>query len=171
MRVRLVVLMMVLLGCVGMVWAGPVAVPKKGMATYKGAWFEVKYPVGFKVVVREKAGEENEGRSSALGVSFVSPDGLVEFYVFSPQWNGRSEWILRREGEKQTGYSRKRVDDEIITAVTRKGPGYSRSYADYESPELNTRKIFGYKYASEAAYKAYRPLYLKFKGSLVQYAD
>lgn len=170
MKARLVVLLAAVT-CGAMALAGPIKVPQKGFATYKGAWFDIKYPTGFSVVARETSQDSAEGRSNCLGVSFVSPDGLVEFYVFSPLWNGTSQWIQRREGEKQTGYSRQRSGQTLITFVTRKGPGYSRSYADYENATLNTRKIFGYKYASDAAYKAYKPLYLKFKGSLIQYAD
>lgn len=170
MKIRLIVLLAAVT-CGAMALAGPIKVPQKGFTTYKGAWFDIKYPIGFKVVPREACGDQNEGRSSCLGVSFVSPDGLAEFYVFSPLWNGTSQWIQRREGEKQTGYSRQRSGQTVITYVTRKGPGYSRSYADYENATLNTRKIFGYKYASDAAYRAYKPLYMKFKGSLVQYAD
>jgi hypothetical protein len=58
----------------------------------------------------------------------------------------------------------------VITYVTRQGPGYARSYADHRQYE-SVRWVFGYKYASEAARKAYQPLYLKFLQSLQQFAD
>lgn len=152
------------------VWAGGIAVPNKGFATFKGSWFDIKYPIGFKTVIREPAATGGGDGVACDGVSFISPDGLVEFYIYSPQWSGSPKWILRREGEKQTAYSVKKQGDKTVTYVTRKGPGYMRSYADYRQYE-SVRWVFGYKYASEAARKAYSPLYLKFKQSLKQYAD
>jgi len=139
----------------------------KSVKAYKGAWFDIKYPASFQVKPQQKS-------ASAQGydaVSFLSPDGLVEFYVYSPQWSGEPEWIHRRPGETQTGYSQERAGDKIITYITRKGPGYTRSYADIRQPQLNTRWVFGYRYKNQAAYKQYRPQYMRFKQSLKQYAD
>ncbi len=135
--------------------------------TYKGAFFSICYPASFKVQPQQK---------SATGpgydaVSFVSPDGLAEFYVFSPQWRGEPEWIKRRAGEKQISYKVEENARRRIVYVTRRGPGYQRSYADVYDKQNGTRHVFGFLYKNHAAYRKYRLLYLKFKHSLVQYSD
>lgn len=169
MKQRVMLITVALLWC-AQALAGEIKVPNKGLATFKGAWFDIKYPVGFKTVIREPAATGGGEGKACDGVSFLSPDGLVEFYIYSPQWGGNPQWILRREGEKQTSYRVQREGDKTVTYVTRQGPGYTRSYADYRQYET-VRWVFGYQYASEAARKAYNPLYLKFKQSLQQYAD
>ncbi|MGE5532662.1 MAG: hypothetical protein ACM3VW_11160, partial [Bacteroidota bacterium] len=105
------------------------------------------------------------------GASFLSPDGQVEFYVYSPQWRGQSQWLFKRQGEKAGTKSTQSSKTTSITYMTFTGPGYTRAYADYKSTDGSTRWGLGIKYKSQAAYNAYRPLYLKFKQSLKQYAD
>lgn len=134
---------------------------------YKGAFFSICYPASFKVQPQQK---------SATGpgydaVSFVSPDGLAEFYVFSPQWRGEPEWIKRRAGEKQISYSVEENARRRVVYVTRKGLGYLRSYVDVYDKQSGTRHVFGFRYKNQAAYRQYLPLYLKFKHSLEQYSD
>jgi hypothetical protein len=167
MRLRLPLLLAVTF-CLTTVHADPIRVPNQGLKTYKGAWFEVKYPIGFKVVPRQKC---QSIATEYDAVSFLSADGLVEFYLYSPQWSGTPDWIKQRSGEKLTSKSSERAGNKTITYVTLKGPGYTRSYADYRQPEFNTRWVFGYKYKNSAAYHAYRNLYMQFKQSLKQFAD
>jgi hypothetical protein len=167
MRLRLCLLLAVAL-CLTAAHADPIKIPNQGLKTYKGAWFDVQYPLGFKVVPRQKSATNAEGYDA---VSFLSADGLVEFYVYSPQWSGTSDWTKRRSGEKLTSKSTEQAGDQTITYVTFKGPGYTRSYADYRQPQYNVRWVFGYRYKHSAAYHAYRNLYLQFKQSLKQFAD
>lgn len=162
-RIALVIGLMVLVSVAAMA-AG-------SWKTYTGAWFRVKVPTGFKVEPRElrMVGDKKEFD----GVSCTSPDGKVEFYVYSPQWSGTPKWIALRPGEKQVA---KKVDSgsqRTVTYVTLRGPGgkYERSYADTRGKLDGTRTVFGFRYANQAAYKKYLPLYLQFKKSLVQYAD
>jgi hypothetical protein len=135
--------------------------------TYQGAWFAVRYPASFTIKPQQKSASA-EGYDA---VSFISPDGLVEFYVYSPQWSGEPQWIHRRQGETQTSYSRETARSRTIINVTRQGPGYTRSYADYRDAMCGTRWVFGYQYRNQAAYNKYRAQYLRFKQSLQQYAD
>jgi len=139
----------------------------EGFKKYEGAWFDIRYPASFTVKPQQQSAS-GEGYDA---VSFLAPDGLVEFYIYSPQWSGEPDWIQRRPGETQTSYSRQRDGDKIITYVTRQGPGYTRSWADIRQPAFSTRWVFGYQYQDQDAYRKYRPLYLKFKQSLKQYAD
>ncbi len=134
---------------------------------YEGAWFDIKYPASFTV----KPQQESASGPGVDAVSFLSPDGLVEFYVYSPQWSGEPRWIHRRPGEVQTSYSRETARSRTIIYVTRQGPDYTRSYADYSDAMCGTRWVFGYKYKNQAAYSKYRSRYLTFKQSLQQYAD
>jgi hypothetical protein len=146
----------------------PKADDPEAWATYRGAWFSVRYPEGFRVVPRERSRTKTDGYD---GVSFRSPDGRVEFYVFSPQWNGESEWTRLRSGETEEDRSTEKKGDSQAEQVTVRGPGYSRSWVDVTNAAQNTRHVFGYKYKNAAAYADFRPLYLKFKESLQQFAD
>jgi hypothetical protein len=139
--------------------------------TYTGAWFKVKVPPGFRVEARElrMAGDRREFD----GVSCTSPDGKVEFYVYSPQWSGTPKWIALRAGEKRVDSSVESGAKRTVTYVTIKGPGgrYTRSYADTRGKQDGTRTIYGFQYRDQATYRKYRPPYMQFKKSLVQFAD
>lgn len=129
------------------------------LTTFKGEWFAVRYPASFKAVPSDNA------------ASFLSPDGQAEFYVYSPQWRGQSPWLFKRAGEKAAGKSTQSGKTNSVTYLTFRAPGYTRAYADYQSHDGTTRWGLGIKYKSQSAYNTYRPLYLKFKQSLKQYAD
>ena len=144
----------------------------KSLSTYKGAWFDIQYPVDFKVRPALKSSSSAFGYDSAF---FISPDGMVEFYVFSPLWNGDpSEDIAINlaeeiyETQKQEEKNGKQVRWVTINA---KNKAYSRSYVDTEDTNFNTRLVFGIKYRHQKAYNKYKSAYLKFKKSLKQYAD
>lgn len=66
-------------------------------STYKGAWFDIEYPASFKVENSLKSSTSSEGFDSAF---FTSPDGKVQFYIFSPQWSGKPGDIKIQENEK-----------------------------------------------------------------------
>lgn len=142
-----------------------------GWTLYKGAFFDIKYPSNFTVVKREPGNGTEPGQVD--GASFKSPDGKVEFYVFSPQWSGTPTWYRKRPGESCVSYKQETKNAVVTTWVTYKGPGsmYLRSIVDVQDTKYNTRKIFGFQYRNQSAYQTYRARYLKFKGSLVQYAD
>jgi hypothetical protein len=149
--------------------AAPAMAKASSWKTFKGAWFDVEYPSDFKVV----PGQRSSTTDGVDAASFVSPDGRVEFHVFSPQWTGSPQWILLKSGEKVVERSEEMKDGKRVEWVTIAGPGgtYKRSYAETTNEIENTRRVFGIKYANQAAYDSYRDLYLKFKESLKQYAD
>lgn len=146
----------------------PKADDPEAWATYRGAWFSIKYPEGFRVVPREPSFTARDGYD---GVSFMSPDERVEFYVFSPQWNGESGWTKLRSGETEEERSTEKRGDSQAIFVTVRGPGYSRSWVEVTNAAQNTRHVFGFRYKNAAAYADYQPLYRKFKESLQQFAD
>ena len=82
-------------------------------STYKGAWFEIKYPPGFKVKPGQKSATRVDGYDSAY---FVSPDHNVVFYVFSPQWQGKA-----READVEINPDREVLIEQNVSE--REGPG------------------------------------------------
>ena len=141
----------------------------KGWHTYQGAWFEINYPANFRV-------RSSLRSSSARGydsVFFTTPDGSVEFYVFSPQWNGmpadievqQSEVLVSQNFERKAGKTIRRV------SIRSRDGSYLRAFEDTEDATTNTRKVFGIRYRNQASYDRYRQTYLTFKASLRQFAD
>lgn len=140
-------------------------------ATFTGAWFQVWYPDNFTAVPSLPSGTAQDGFDSAF---FHSPDAQVEFYIFSPQWSGEpsdialdpSRETLRAKETKPSGNGQ-----VTWTTIDAKDGSYARSYQDTVSSGGSVRWVVGIKYASQAAFDRYRSDYLKFKGSLQQYAD
>jgi hypothetical protein len=156
-----------------------------GTKDYKSPWFKVTYPANFSSESKEK--DE---------ATFTSPDGLVEFYVYSPQWSGEPVSYLqplpteRLEEDTTTpsvtpftneyGTSYDKKITRYVTYVAKDG-SYKRSFASItagwvstpESTELTskTNLVFGIKYKDQAAYDTYLESYLAFKKSLVLFAD
>ncbi len=171
----------------------------RGWATYTGAYFTAKYPPGFKPrgSLRPSVSPAPPGSEPYESAFFASPDGLVEFYVFSPQWDGEpTDIILRPETEelvatrtetKEWPYCKDAAGRDMVlrtratwVTIKAKDGSYTRSYVDIrhvyayvgESDDyIISRRTFGFKYASRTAYNRYRDRYLSFQQSLCQYAD
>lgn len=145
--------------------------PPSTAATFKGAWFEVWVPPHFKALPSSNAQSPEVGVDSAF---FRSPEREVEFYVFSPQWNGEPREIaLNPATETLSAKETKTAGGQTVTYYTiqAKDHAYTRSYQDTSSALTNTRLVFGIKYANQAAYDRYRDTYIRFKQSLRQFAD
>ncbi len=136
--------------------------------TYKGAYFEVKYPKGFRARASIRS---DENPDSAF---FTAPDGSVEFYVYSPLWNGEptdieineaTESYVAQNMEEKGGIKIRRV------TIRAKDGSYTRSFEDTENTNTNNRTVFGIKYRNQKAYDQYRQRYLIFKKSIRQFAD
>lgn len=137
---------------------------------YSGAWFDIKYPSNFSVKPSLKSATNANGYESAF---FVSPDRLVEFYVFSPQWSGIATDIALKTTEKITSTQTETSGNTVIkwwTIVAKNGT-YTRSYQEKTDNLSNTNWVIGIKYKNQAAFTKYKKQYLAFKSSLVQYAD
>ncbi len=170
---------MVLPGCLSMlVLAMLVSLPshaggKEETHTYQGAWFTIRYPRGFQVRNGQKGQTSMSGYDSAY---FRSPDGAVEFYVFSPQWSGNPDYVHvdpRREivvaqKTKQAGKRGFQIKTTWMTVQAR-DKSYSRSWVDTRTDD--TRLVFGIRYRDGQALTAYRRQYTAFKKSLQQFAD
>jgi hypothetical protein len=138
--------------------------------TYKGAWFDIKYPSSFTVKPSLKSSTSDKGYESAF---FESPDRLVEFYVFSPQWSGNATDIDVKNSEKITATKTETTGHFIIKwwTIAAKNGSYTRSYQEKTDTQANTNWVIGIKYKNQGAFSKYKKQYLSFKASLVQYAD
>lgn len=139
--------------------------------TFTGAWFEVKYPSDFiaQGSMVSASGEENQFDSAF----FTSPDGEVEFYIFSPQWGGEPTDIALRSNEKEGNRQVKKTANQTVThwTISAKDGSYVRSYQEIRNEMENTVWVVGIKYKNQKAYERYKKQYIAFKSSLQQFAD
>jgi hypothetical protein len=144
--------------------------------TYKGAWFEIRYPAAFKVKPAQKSATSTKGYDS---VYFSSPDNNVIFYVFSPQWQGKL-----RESDVEIDPNHEELIEQNVTqekdqagnfktvrTITAKAKDNSYARAIRDETTDTTRLIFGIKYRNKESYDKYYNNYLLFKKSLQQFAD
>jgi len=127
------------------------ALSDNGWPTYKGAWFSVRHPPEFEVRPSLRSLSAVQGYDSAF---FIGPDAEVEFYAFSPQWNGEpkdiafnpltEEYVSQKE-ERKGG---KQIRWATIKARDNK---YLKSFVDTEDKHLNTRKVFAIRYRDQQA--------------------
>ncbi len=138
---------------------------------HKGAYFEIKYPSSFKA---RPSLASNSFEGSYDSAFFTAPDGSVEFYVFSPLWNGDPKDIqIDPVNEEYVSEDTERKGNVVVrrVAIRAKDFSYRRSFEDSENTENNTRKVFGIKYRDQNAYNRYRRSYLTFKSSLRKFYD
>ncbi len=175
-------------------WGLVVVKDKGAWRTYQGPWFDIDFPAGFSV----SGGTfdlDPKGRLYSDSALFLSlSGGQVQFYVYSPQWSGKSEWAQPRADDMELeiklavtsdAEGAKRLADEKLgevrterrgsktvtwTSVTGPG-GYTRAWVETFDEMTNTNHVFGIRYPDQAAYNKYKARYLKFEESLVQYAD
>jgi len=145
--------------------------PRTRWPKFKGAYFEINYPPGFKAR-RSLPSNSFEGQFDSA--FFTAPDSSLEFYVFSPLWNGQPEDIGRNPAIEDVVSEQPELNGALKTrrgTLKAKDNSYLRSFEDTENTETNTRKVFGIKYKDQAAYAKYRSQYLRFKQSLRQFSD
>lgn len=142
--------------------------PARGVTTFEdGMSFTIDYPSDFTAI--PGLGRDVDPNDPVSSASFRSPDGSVEFYVYSPLWNGEPTDFSPPEGTKVV---EERTGDRVVRRATWKMPGgMTRSFEDTEYPSTNTRRTFGIAYRDRASYEKWRPAYLAFKASLRQFAD
>jgi hypothetical protein len=129
----------------------PALAAEASWPTYQGAWFAISYPAGFTVRPSQKSATRTQGYDS---VFFRSPDGQVEFYVYSPQWRGDPKDIeLNPASEVLVDESREQGTDKLIRRVTIRAQDHSyyKSFVD-ETTSHNTRTVLGIIYRDRNAY-------------------
>jgi hypothetical protein len=100
---------------------------------------------------------------------FVLPSGEVEFYVFSPMWNGNPQESAVKPNEvvvsqRQTRTKSPHGDIVVQWKTWRARNGsYWRAIVDRENVGLNTRVVFGIRYRNAAVLRRYTPAYARSK--------
>ena len=145
--------------------------PQSRWRVHKGPYFEIKYPPLFKARTSLPSNSFEGEYDSAF---FTAPDDSVEFYVFSPLWNGEPTDIeIDPASEDYVSQNTEKKGTIVVRRVTirAKDNRYLRSFEDTEYTVNNTRKVFGFKYRNQSAYNRHRQEYLMFKRSLRQFSD
>jgi len=144
---------------------------------YTGSWFSILVPAGFEA----SPALEAEDRVETEDARFTSPDGAVEFYVYSPQWGGTTDYfglaageVMADESVTEKGEGLNATTMEYKTVRAKDG-SYTRSTVFISKGEADagsmTQHGFGIRYKDQASYDKYKEAYMEFKESLEQYAD
>jgi len=149
---------------------------KGDIGTYNGAWFSVTVPSGFKVSTKaEEVIIDDYTFEETDEANFISEDGKVEFFVYSPQWGGDPNNYLEKWSGEETLSDKTEAEEVMpsnvhrwITYIAADG-SYKRSI--YSRKDESTHLVFGIKYANDSVYEKYSSDYEAFKKSLQQYAD
>lgn len=151
----------------------------KGWKTYDGPWFSVFYPSKWKATPGKTPAGAGGGKSDAA--FFTSPDGSVQFALYSPMWNGNpTDLNIDAKREKQVSrlVTKSQSKDKLKlemqarwTTFRALNGSYTRSIVDVENKTLNVRHVFGFRYKNAATYRKFLPQFQKFKASLEQYSD
>ena len=131
----------------------------------------MEYPSDFSP--RASIVSESKGDGSFDSALFTSPDGNVQFYVYSPQWCGTATDIALKSNEKETAREVKKGKKQTVThwTIADKKWEYTRSYQETRNHKENTCWVIGVQYKDMQAYNKYKKQYLDFKKSLKQFAD
>ena len=154
---------------------------------YLGSWFKISYPADF---IAKPAIASGDFRAEKDEATFSSPDGSVEFFVYSPYAYGTTTYEEPLPTERIVSDTSKLENiqpDYLSPRLTRwvtfaaKDGSYMRSFvsikeAMFDQPDpyghdAQFHHVFGIKYKDQATYDRYLQQYLALKASLVQYAD
>jgi hypothetical protein len=156
-------------------------------STYSGYYFSVEYPSIF-----EPRPIPTNGFAETDEAYFLSPNGLVEFYIYSPLWSGTPDYLTILPTEELVSEKTENAErlplhtvgtHRVLRWVTVKAKdnSYYRSFHSIKSQisdvPTDPRKgrglhhVFGIKYKDEGSYAAYKDQYIAFKNSLQQSAD
>jgi len=143
---------------------------------YNGEWFTIDYPTSFTAQPDGPIEKQEEYTYIITDEArFTSPDGKVEFFVYSPLWSGEpKDYIEVADNEELV--SDKTTPEEVApenvhrwVSVKAKDGSYQRAF--YSKKTMSTHKVFGIKYTDQEAYDKYKAAYTDFKDSLLQYSD
>lgn len=151
---------------------------KVKLASFTGSWFKVEYPSDFAASPTKPKNKFNDYEFIETDEArFTSPDGTVEFFVFSPQWGGDpKDYLIQQANEKTVSSSEDIANSDDPYAVSHhwvtyedKDGKYTRAYHSLMTE--STHHVFGVKYTNRKMYERYKASYLAFKKSLQQFAD
>lgn len=143
---------------------------------YNGSWFSIAYPEEFTPSPTTPVDHYDQYEFVETDEArFVSADGEVEFFVYSPQWGGDpGDYLEVAEGEEVES-DKTEAEEVMPTNIHRwctlksKDGAYTRAF--YSKKTETTHLVFGIRYKSQEVYEQYKEAYIAFKKSLEQYAD
>lgn len=145
---------------------------------YQGQYFSIEYPSNFLAApLKPIIDAEKYKFVDTDEATFTSPDGEVEFFVYSPLWGGEPKsYLIQKENEELTSEKEDSNESEIgwtkhikwVTYTDKEGK-YSRSFVSTKTE--STDLVFGIKSINDAAYEKYKDAYVRFKESLTQFMD
>lgn len=158
-----------------------------GTTLYRGSWFDLEYPQDFIAKPVTPTTVFNEQIYVQTDEAyFTSPDGNVEFFVYSPLSSGNPENYLNVASTEELVSEKTesikeserpgQIGDRIVRWVTIKAKdgSYYRSFVSIKEQVgtgTDLHHLFGIKYHDNESYEKYREAYVAFKESLKQYAD
>ena len=141
-----------------------------GWGSFHGNFFVIGVPPGF--VAKPRGNPGGGGKSDA--VSLWNKASSVEFYVFSPQWNGRAEIMEVAQGaEVLTSKESNRTGSvlEVQLTITARDRSYVRFVISRTKENENTNTTWGIRVPNMKVYEQIRPTYVRWKQTLEQFAD
>jgi hypothetical protein len=127
---------------------------------FSGPVFSVAYPSDFHV--NEMPGD------SENAAAFVSPDNVVEFYMFFSLATGGSDSYLEHNPRTEKIVSTKTIANKsktiTWTTIEEKNKAYMRSYQIHKNSGVMYKAV-GIRYKNQVIYDEYKSKYLHFKKS------
>jgi hypothetical protein len=143
---------------------------------YNGAWFSIDKPSGFtKTNITSTEVIDDYTYENADEANFISADGSVEFFVYSPQWGGEPTNYLEKWAGETIEVNKTEAEEVMPSNVHRwitfNGVDGSYTRSVYSQKSESTHLVFGIKFKDATSYELYQKEYELFKKSLEQYAD
>ena len=140
-----------------------------GWKTYHGNFFEIGVPPNFVSMPENK----RRGGGSGDEVALWNQDQQVEFYVYSPQWNGVASRTVTQSTETLDSHESKTTGGlvEERWVMSAKDKSYVRFVVSFTDTKLNTNKTFGIRVPSMRTYAQVKPTFIQWKRTLQQFAD
>lgn len=140
-----------------------------GWSKFRGAFFEIGIPPGFTA-----KGQPDSAAGQVSAVRMWNAAKKVEFYVFSPQWNGTADalsLVPGREVLKSRETKREGKVQVVELEIAARDGSYTRFVVSRTNDETNTNLTWGIRVPNMKVYAEVRPTYLRWKETLQQFAD
>ena len=141
-----------------------------GWKIFRGNFFNIGVPPGYVATPQGQPG----GGGKSDEVSLWNESLKVEFCVFSPQWNGKA--IMSEVGDRAevlSEHESKKIGDvqEEQWTITARDKSYVRFVVSRTKLKENTNTTFGIRVPNMKVYEQVKPVYLRWKQTLQQFAD
>ena len=139
----------------------------QGWKSYHGNFFDIGVPPNF--VARPE--DKRRRRELGDGVSLWNRRLQVEFYVFSPQWNGVGSYTATRKSETLDSHESMTTGGMVEERWVMTAKNYVRFVVSITDTKLNTNKTFGIRIPNMRTYELVKPTFVQWRRTLQQFAD